>query len=192
MPPILLILIIISFNCLKFIRSEKLRWIEAVSQPSSENPNEIIYEEWGIFWFNFFRLNFIWLIDLNNFYFHLYSDCPQVQCIKSYCAQQTDEISLEETDVLNVCRKMKDGLNEYLDFIWLLFYRIKLNYLIIGWFEGQRIRDGLKGWFPSDYTEEIVNQHVRARNIRLRHRLLMYTQSVIDEQKRSSIDFQQK
>ncbi|CAG2123230.1 unnamed protein product, partial [Medioppia subpectinata] len=55
------------------LESEKLRWIEAVSQPSSENPNEIIYEEW---------------------------DCPQVQCIRSYCAQQTDEISLEETDVL--------------------------------------------------------------------------------------------
>ncbi|CAG2100678.1 unnamed protein product, partial [Medioppia subpectinata] len=102
------------------LESEKLRWIEAVSQPSSENPNEIIYEEW---------------------------DCPQVQCIRSYCAQQTDEISLEETDVLNVCRKIKDG-----------------------WFEGQRIRDGVKGWFPSDVTEEIVNQHVRARNMRLRHR----------------------
>ncbi|XP_054162874.1 uncharacterized protein LOC128960767 [Oppia nitens] len=122
----------INFN----LESEKLRWIEAVSQPSSDNPNEVIYEEW---------------------------DCPQVQCILSYSAQQTDEISLEETDVLNVFRKMNDG-----------------------WFEGERLRDGLRGWFPSKYTEAIINQHVKARNMKLRHRLLMYTQSVIDEQKRMS------
>ncbi|CAG2159281.1 unnamed protein product [Oppiella nova] len=120
------------------LESDKLRWIEAVSQPSSDDPNEVIYEEW---------------------------DCPQVQCVRCYSARQTDEISLEETDVLNVCRKMKDG-----------------------WFEGQRIRDGVKGWFPSEFTEEIVNQHVRARNMRLRHRLLMYTQSYIEVQKRSSLD----
>jgi hypothetical protein len=44
------LLIIFYYQYLKnvFNRSERLRWIEAVSQPISDNPNEVIYEEWGI------------------------------------------------------------------------------------------------------------------------------------------------
>ncbi|KAK7473326.1 hypothetical protein BaRGS_00035458 [Batillaria attramentaria] len=69
-------------------------------------------------------------------------NCPQVQCVEKYIAQEPDELTLEESDVINVFKKMADG-----------------------WFEGERIRDGERGWFPADHTEEINNSHVRARNL---------------------------
>ena len=37
------------------------------------------------------------------------SDCPQVQCVEKYIAQQPDELTLEESDVINVFKKMGDG-----------------------------------------------------------------------------------
>ncbi|CAC5370929.1 NGEF [Mytilus coruscus] len=102
--------------------SDKSRWIDALSPVTKETDNEKIYEEW---------------------------DCPQVQCTRKYIATEPDELSLEESDVVNVFKKMADG-----------------------WYEGERIRDGERGWFPANCTEEIVNSHVRARNLRLRYRLL--------------------
>ncbi len=39
----------------------------------------------------------------------LIADCPQVQCVDKFVATQPDELSLEETDVVNVNRKMGDG-----------------------------------------------------------------------------------
>ncbi|XP_064610370.1 rho guanine nucleotide exchange factor 26-like isoform X2 [Liolophura sinensis] len=77
-------------------------------------------------------------------------DCPQVQAVHRYIATQPDELDLEEADVVNVFRKMADG-----------------------WYEGERIRDGVRGWFPKSYVEEILSSHVRARNLRLRYRLLV-------------------
>uniref|UniRef100_A0A8D0HUX8 Rho guanine nucleotide exchange factor 15 n=1 Tax=Sphenodon punctatus TaxID=8508 RepID=A0A8D0HUX8_SPHPU len=41
-----------------------------------------------------------------------------------------------------------------------------------GWYEGVRLADGRKGWFPSRYVQEITNEHVRRRNLRERYRLL--------------------
>ncbi|VDI63645.1 neuronal guanine nucleotide exchange factor [Mytilus galloprovincialis] len=105
-----------------FFRSDKSRWIDALSPVTKETDNEKIYEEW---------------------------DCPQVQCTRKYISTEPDELSLEESDVVNVFKKMADG-----------------------WYEGERIRDGERGWFPANCTEEIVNSHVRARNLRLRYRLL--------------------
>jgi hypothetical protein len=51
------LLIIFDYRYLKnfFNRSERLRWIEAVSQPMSDNPNEVIYEEWGIKYSQYFH-----------------------------------------------------------------------------------------------------------------------------------------
>ncbi|XP_035697388.1 ephexin-1-like isoform X2 [Branchiostoma floridae] len=100
--------------------SERTRWVEAIMPPKSDVSGETIYEEW---------------------------DCPQVQVIHPYQAQQPDELELERSDIINVSRKMADG-----------------------WYEGERIRDGEKGWFPSSYTEEIENSHARARNLKYRHR----------------------
>ncbi|XP_015789217.1 uncharacterized protein LOC107366157 [Tetranychus urticae] len=87
-------------------------------------------------------------------------DCPQVICERQYTAQQPDELSLEKSDVVNVFRKTND------------------------WYEGERIRDGARGWFPASCTQEIVNKHVRSRNLKLRHRLMTLTDKhILDMQK---------
>ena len=43
---------------------------------------------------------------------------------------------------------------------------------LAGWYEGERIRDRQRGWFPANHTIEIESAHVRARNLRQRYRLL--------------------
>lgn len=79
-------------------------------------------------------------------------DCPQVQATRQYIASQPDELSLEEGDVISVSKKHIDGM-----------------------YEGQRLRDGAKGWFPADHTHEIVGEHAKARNIKMffRYKKLM-------------------
>ncbi|KAJ8320044.1 hypothetical protein KUTeg_001631 [Tegillarca granosa] len=62
--------------------SERARWIDALTPVTKHNDNEKIYEEW---------------------------DCPQVHCIKKYIAAEPDELTLEESDVINVFKKMADG-----------------------------------------------------------------------------------
>lgn len=37
------------------------------------------------------------------------SDCPQVQCVHPYVAQQPDELTLELADILNILEKTEDG-----------------------------------------------------------------------------------
>ncbi|XP_076319000.1 uncharacterized protein LOC143229972 isoform X2 [Tachypleus tridentatus] len=117
--------------------SDRTRWIKAVTPPTSENPNERIYEQW---------------------------DCPQVQCIEKYDAQEPDELSLEESDVVNVFRKTADG-----------------------WYEGELIRDGTRGWFPSKHTLEVISSHVKARNLRQRYRLLVLTHTLVEEQRKAQL-----
>ena len=53
--------------------------------------------------------------------------------------------------------------------------------------EGERIRDGEKGWFPASNTEEINNAHVRARNLKLRYRLM-----IASTQEYEQVDFQKR
>lgn len=38
-----------------------------------------------------------------------FADCPQVNALHNYTAQQPDELSLYEGDVINVLRKLPDG-----------------------------------------------------------------------------------
>lgn len=109
--------------------SDKQRWIEALSPPKSEDPDEVLYECW---------------------------DCPQVTVIHNYNAEQPDELNLSKGDVINVSRKMADG-----------------------WYQGERIRDGETGWFPANYTIEIANPHLRARNLKQRYRLLTYSENYL-------------
>ncbi|XP_067851574.1 ephexin-1 [Heptranchias perlo] len=71
----------------------------------------------------------------------LHWDCPQVQCIQRYTAQEPDELSLEAADILNV-----------------------VEWTIDGWILGDRLHDGEKGWFPSLMVEEIKNPQLRAQN----------------------------
>ncbi|XP_058066094.1 uncharacterized protein LOC131215719 [Anopheles bellator] len=84
-------------------------------------------------------------------------DCPQVIAVHPYQALQPDELDLDIKDVVHVHRKMADG-----------------------WYEGERIRDGAVGWFPSNYTKEIPSPHIRAKHIKQRHMLLTYTSKYID------------
>lgn len=39
------------------------------------------------------------------------SDCPQVQCVEQYIAQQADELTLEPTEIINIVRKTNEGKN---------------------------------------------------------------------------------
>lgn len=104
--------------------SERTRWIEAIHPvPQGSTP-----EVWDY-------------------------DCPQVQCVRTYIAQQPDELSLQESDVVTIQRKMNDG-----------------------WYEGRRLRDGLQGWFPASYTMDIPCSRARASNLRQCYRLLMLSQ----------------
>ncbi|XP_054285707.1 uncharacterized protein LOC129002133 isoform X2 [Macrosteles quadrilineatus] len=87
-------------------------------------------------------------------------DCPQVTVVHAYTPQQPDELPLSLGDVVNVLRKTE------------------------GWFYGERTRDGEKGWFPGNYSREIASKHVRARNLKQRHRLLQLTADFVQQQRR--------
>ncbi|VVC34005.1 Hypothetical protein CINCED_3A011010 [Cinara cedri] len=83
-------------------------------------------------------------------------DCPQVFAEHAYTAVQPDELSLQNGDIVKVLTKMNDG-----------------------WYHGERIRDGEKGWFPGNYTSEIASQHARAKNLKQRYRLLAMSGSYL-------------
>ncbi|XP_028839814.1 ephexin-1 [Denticeps clupeoides] len=104
--------------------SDMHRWMAAF--PSVVDPHtlseEVVYDSW---------------------------DCPQVQCVERYAAQQADELTLEPTDIINVTRKTHEG-----------------------WYEGIRLADGLKGWFPKANVMDITNEHHRRRNLREQYRIL--------------------
>ncbi|XP_068174416.1 ephexin-1 [Antennarius striatus] len=71
------------------------------------------------------------------------TDSPQVQCIQSYSSQESDELSIEMADVLNLLERTDDG-----------------------WMMGERLHDSERGWFPSRVVEEIQSKDVRAQNLR--------------------------
>uniref|UniRef100_A0A8C2A626 Si:dkey-38p12.3 n=1 Tax=Cyprinus carpio TaxID=7962 RepID=A0A8C2A626_CYPCA len=105
-------------------QSDLHRWLAAFPNPDDPNNDqeEVIYEDW---------------------------DCPQVQCVKQYMANQADELNLEPTEIITVVRKTNEG-----------------------WYEGIRLSDGQKGWFPVANVLEITNEHVRRRNLRERYRVI--------------------
>ncbi|XP_041087572.1 rho guanine nucleotide exchange factor 16-like [Polyodon spathula] len=74
-------------------------------------------------------------------------DLPQVEIIKGYRAKQPDELSLQQADVVLVLHKVE------------------------GWFQGERLRDGERGWFPSSCATEITNRIAVERNVRRMERL---------------------
>ncbi|XP_069026030.1 ephexin-1 [Embiotoca jacksoni] len=105
-------------------QSDMHRWMAAFPNPTNPDreDDEVIYEDW---------------------------DCPQVQCVEQYAAQQADELTLEPTEIINVIRKTNEG-----------------------WYEGNRLSDGQKGWFPVANVIEITNEHVKRRNLRERYRVI--------------------
>uniref|UniRef100_A0A0R3RHH5 DH domain-containing protein n=1 Tax=Elaeophora elaphi TaxID=1147741 RepID=A0A0R3RHH5_9BILA len=76
-------------------------------------------------------------------------DCPQAVAVHRYSPSQEDELPLEKGDLINILRKMPDG-----------------------WFYGERVRDWYSGWFPSSYVQQVLNDHVRAKNYRQRLRVI--------------------
>ncbi|KAI7812431.1 rho guanine nucleotide exchange factor 15 [Triplophysa rosa] len=75
-------------------------------------------------------------------------DCPQVQCTNQYKAKQVDELSLEPSDVINVLRKTLEG-----------------------WYEGMRLSDRQRGWFPAENVSEVTTDHQRRRNVREQYQI---------------------
>ena len=47
-----------------------------------------------------------------------------------------------------------------------------LFFFLTGWYEGERVSDGQLGWLPASYTYELQNEHVRARNLKARYKLI--------------------
>ncbi|XP_046601281.1 uncharacterized protein LOC107220363 [Neodiprion lecontei] len=91
-------------------------------------------------------------------------DCPQVMAVYSYAPVQPDELALHPGDVINVLRKMADG-----------------------WNHGEKLLDSEQGWFPANYTKEVASEHVRARNLKQRHRLLAVTGNLLQKRGRNSV-----
>ncbi|XP_008548683.1 uncharacterized protein LOC103572063 isoform X2 [Microplitis demolitor] len=91
-------------------------------------------------------------------------DCPQVMALYSYTPVQPDELSLQPGDVINVLRKMADG-----------------------WNLGEKLVGGEQGWFPGNYTKEVASEHVRAKNLRQRHRLLALSESLLQQYAKQSV-----
>ncbi|CAK9798682.1 NGEF [Anthophora quadrimaculata] len=87
-------------------------------------------------------------------------DCPQVVALYCYSPNQPDELSLYPGDVINVFRKMSDG-----------------------WYHGEKLLNSEQGWFPGNYAKEVASEHVRARNLKQRHRFLAVSGNVLQNKK---------
>uniref|UniRef100_A0AAX7VTG8 Rho guanine nucleotide exchange factor 26 n=1 Tax=Astatotilapia calliptera TaxID=8154 RepID=A0AAX7VTG8_ASTCA len=72
----------------------------------------------------------------------------QVEMIRTYTARQPDELSLQVADVALVWQTVEDG-----------------------WYEGERLRDGERGWFLSECAEPITCQATIERNMQRMDRL---------------------
>nr|XP_056721218.1 rho guanine nucleotide exchange factor 16 [Euleptes europaea] len=78
-------------------------------------------------------------------------DLKQVEITRAYMAKQTDEISLQQADVVLVLLR-EDG-----------------------WYLGERLRDGERGWFPQACAQEITNRSAVQRNVQRMERLRIET-----------------
>ncbi|XP_010213463.1 PREDICTED: rho guanine nucleotide exchange factor 26 [Tinamus guttatus] len=73
----------------------------------------------------------------------------QVEIVRTYTAKQADELSLQVADVVLVYQQVNDG-----------------------WYEGQRLRDGERGWFPMECAKEITCRATLDKNMERMGRLL--------------------
>ena len=51
----------------------------------------------------------------------------------------------------------------------MLYNWYNIIVIFIDWYEGEKLSDGNQGWFPSTHVEEIPDQHVKARSLRIRY-----------------------
>lgn len=71
----------------------------------------------------------------------------QVEAIRTYTAKQPDELSLQVADV------------------------VLISQTVDGWYEGERLRDGERGWFLAECTQPITCQATIERNMQRMDRL---------------------
>ncbi|XP_036821758.1 rho guanine nucleotide exchange factor 26-like isoform X1 [Oncorhynchus mykiss] len=76
------------------------------------------------------------------------TNAMQVEVTRTYTAKQPDELSLQVADVVLVSQTVEDG-----------------------WYEGERLRDGERGWFLSECAEPIMCQATIERNVQRMDRL---------------------
>ncbi|XP_072248426.1 rho guanine nucleotide exchange factor 26-like [Leuresthes tenuis] len=75
-------------------------------------------------------------------------EVDQLEVIRTYTAKQPDELSLQVADVVLVSQFVQDG-----------------------WYEGERLRDGERGWFPAECAERITCKATIERNMQRMNRL---------------------
>ncbi|KAJ7995404.1 hypothetical protein DPEC_G00244210 [Dallia pectoralis] len=76
------------------------------------------------------------------------TNAMQVEVTRTYTAKQPDELSLQTADVVLVSQTVEDG-----------------------WYEGERLRDGERGWFLSECAQPITCQATIERNVQRMDRL---------------------
>ncbi|XP_034024156.1 rho guanine nucleotide exchange factor 26-like isoform X2 [Thalassophryne amazonica] len=76
------------------------------------------------------------------------TNAVQVEVIRTYTAKQPDELSLQVADVVLLTQTVEDG-----------------------WYEGERLRDGERGWFLAECAEPITCQATIERNMQRMDRL---------------------
>ncbi|XP_077466930.1 rho guanine nucleotide exchange factor 26-like [Stigmatopora argus] len=76
------------------------------------------------------------------------TNATQVEVTRTYTAKQPDELSLQVADVVLVSQTVEDG-----------------------WYEGERLRDGERGWFLAECAEPITCQATIERNVQRMDRL---------------------
>ncbi|XP_066463472.1 rho guanine nucleotide exchange factor 16 [Eleutherodactylus coqui] len=79
------------------------------------------------------------------------AELRQVEITKAYMAKQADEVSLQQADVVLVLQEEE------------------------GWYLGERLRDGERGWFTQSCAKEITNQMAVERNVKRMERLRIET-----------------
>lgn len=88
--------------------------------PNPTNPDreedEVIYEDWGEDYSDATACVCVCFMSVVSYLCVCLSDCPQVQCVEQYIAQQADELALEPTEIVNVIRKTNEGKN--MERIW--------------------------------------------------------------------------
>ncbi|XP_046897009.1 rho guanine nucleotide exchange factor 16 [Hypomesus transpacificus] len=74
-------------------------------------------------------------------------DLPQFEATKGYMPKQPDELGLQQAEVVIVLEREED------------------------WCHGERMRDGVRGWFPAGCATEITNRAAMENNVQRMKRL---------------------
>nr|XP_049580653.1 rho guanine nucleotide exchange factor 26 isoform X1 [Syngnathus scovelli]XP_049580663.1 rho guanine nucleotide exchange factor 26 isoform X9 [Syngnathus scovelli] len=98
------------------------------------------------------------------------TNAMQVEVTRTYTAKQPDELSLQVADVVLVSQLVEDGKKTKSQ---NLITQIPHEMFVFtsGWYEGERLRDGERGWFLAECAEPITCQATIERNMQRMDRL---------------------